>query len=395
MKYQILAFIGAKIFLSGQTEAFSVETTARKSLGKKSFIQKQERGLLKTASTPDEIKNLAMKYSSRNPGSKQYRKAWNHWLSLAVQAIQHDLSNNLPTPADKARFENLFFRLGVAADIGVMPSFSDPSARSAYALEFLCRARSLADLFLETLNPSDTFPNHWIDAIAETPMLGPNGFQEDNEGYNIVSIAGGPGFDFVAAALAAEFCSHGKRHKPINTTVFDYEEGWHDLVDAMEISTKNVLQGSELSCNWGGKCDITKSLSDRVNSSCLAEVGSTQMFVLQYCVAENINLLRDSDYIFFRDLFEIAEEGSLFVFTEVTPRVWSEFYRLIDMHCTYMQITFNRGGQQLLLRKDSTQKSLSLCDRDAEFLSMSIEMARDHEKKINSGFQRQQRKIRT
>lgn len=148
MKHQILTtLIGANIilFLSSRTSQIkalsSVETTARKSLGKKSFIHKQARGQLPTTSivTPDEIQDLTIKCALKRPGSKQYRKAWKRWVSVSTRAIQYELSskNNLPTPVDRARFENLFFRLGVAADQGVPPSFADAGARSAYALDYL------------------------------------------------------------------------------------------------------------------------------------------------------------------------------------------------------------------------------------------------------------------
>jgi hypothetical protein len=55
----------------------------------------------------------------------------------------------------------------------------------------------------------------------------------------------------------------------------------------------------------------------------------TQLFICQYCVAENAVKLRQSNFIFFQQLFQTAEENSLFVFTETTHRLWPDFLDLI------------------------------------------------------------------
>ena len=60
-------------------DAFAVETTALKRLGKKSFIQKQDRGALQEITTPDALKEIASSYSQRQPGSSSYLKGWQHW----------------------------------------------------------------------------------------------------------------------------------------------------------------------------------------------------------------------------------------------------------------------------------------------------------------------------
>jgi hypothetical protein len=303
-----------------------IETIARKRLGKSSFIQNQGLGTLqKEIASSDDILDLARKSALRKYGSSNYRKAWHHWLHLATLSIRHDLSENLPSPVDRERFENLAFRLGVAADTGEMPSFSDAGARSGYALDFFCRARNLAGLFMEKEDPS--YPAGWSDAMLSTP----NATLEKS--FNLTSLGGGPGFDFVAAALASTFYAAGSEAPSIHATILDYEEGWSNLVKAMDSATRNVLQQPQMSCCWGGKCDITKPVAHPDNAACLAEISSTQLWTCQYCIAENMHLLRESKFVFFQDLFEAAPVGAMFIFTETTPRIWPDFCNLVAEHC--------------------------------------------------------------
>lgn len=385
-------------FLNPVVDAFAVETTALKRLGKKSFIQKQDRGALQEITTPDELKEIASSYSQRQPGSSSYLKGWQHWKMLAIESIRYDLSCNLPCPADKTKFENLFFRLGVAADLGEMPSFSDPGARSGYVLEFFCRARNLAELYIDALNPSIDIPQNCVESMKASPMLAGN--SHNISAYEMVSLGGGPGFDFVGSAMAASFATATfgeiSESRAIQATVFDYEEGWGDLVEAMDISTRRVLQHSKLSCRWGGGCDITKSLDDRSNAGCLEAATSTDLWICQYCVAENAIRLRESKYIFFRELFRYAKEGSVFVLTETHPRVWPEFYELMKEHCPYMEIGFHKNGRQMLVRKslDSGQKTPLISKTDLKLVNKFESIGKFHERKLNSGWERQEKKNR-
>lgn len=393
--------------------AFS--SVPRKRLGKNSFIQKQEQGKYKVQSNvliPDALQQLALKYRNRTPGSAQYKKAWNNWASKAIESIRHDLFMNLPYLPDRVAFEGLFFNLGVAADEGIMPSFSDPGARAGYALEFFSRARGLADLFLDTQDDINSFPMFWKEHLDESPLLGgpvsSNG--ENNSIYNITSIGGGPGFDFVGAAMAASFSSivgvnqKSKNVSKINSVVLDYEEGWSSIVESMHVSTSNVLMGeSFLSCIWGGKCDITKEMSHMNNDSCRELVSTTDLWVCQFCVAENAKLLRDSKFIFFSDLFENMKEGSLFIFTEITPRVWPDFYNIIE-NCDYnMQISFLKKGRIMLLYKrkkcnskedinQAFRNSETISDEDLELIQSFESIGKSHDS--NRSRMRQLKKIK-
>ena len=113
-----------------KTNIHDVETKARKRTGRQSYLHKQSRGRLPDIATSQELMNLGESLSLRRPGSNSFYKGWVNWRTRAIGAIQHDLSQNLPHPADRSTFENLFFRLGVASDTGEMPSFGDAGARS-------------------------------------------------------------------------------------------------------------------------------------------------------------------------------------------------------------------------------------------------------------------------
>ena len=454
---------------------------------------------------------LAQKHSNKRPGSSQYKKAWRHWLSAAVDSIRDDLcsnllsvggvlsnSNNNNTTDDMMmmnqkvteEFEKLHYDLGVAADIGIMPSFQNHQARIGYSLEFFCRARSLAEFFLETSvdiiyadaadQDNNKYPKFWSNTLInnECPILAsstsssplsPSLSSETTTTYEIVSLGGGPGFDFVGVALAATFSWYAQSNDNANScsnnmnihvSVLDYEEGWKDLVNAMDGSTRNILTTvpvpssslstaattlPSLSCDWGGKCDITKSLlHDPVNVHCLKlvhgrgdaeknnsnddEDGTAQppptaspakLWICQYCVAENAELLRKSNFVFFKELIEVIPVGTLLLLTEVVPRLWPEFVHQLDNDglLSYVDIGFCKGyhGKQFMLQKkratiesESSSTSCSNDEHEQEHNNQGLfeqfdhrtreqlihfeELSVCHDRKLQSGWERKERK---
>ena len=397
-------------------DALSASTVQKRS-GRSSFLQKQQQphSYKRTPKhiilSPDELHSLALSLSKRNPGSKGYNRGWIQYRIAALDSIRYHLYKNLPHPADKANFEQLFFNLGVASDRGEMPSFEDAGARSGYAVEFFCRAKSLADLFQDTFNTHYEFPEYWLEGLRESPILG----SSESGDFSMVSLGGGPGFDYVSAAVAASFSSYVESLScdpdqnsssislKLHATILDYEEGWGDLVQAMVNSTETILDRSAptLSCDWGGKCDITKSIFHPSNAACALLLDSS-LWVCQYCVAENSQLLQESKYIFFRELFQHAKPGAMFVLSEVHPRLWPEFYQLLeDENCHMEEVGFNKRGRQMLLRKcdddnisRSKSGSPSLSEKDQKLLERFIELGKCHERKIEAGWQRQEPKVR-
>ncbi|KAK1746305.1 hypothetical protein QTG54_002912 [Skeletonema marinoi] len=346
------------------TNGFSASTIQKRS-GRNSFLQKHEqphsykRTPKHNILSPDELHNLAISLSKRKPGSNGFNRGWIQYRTAALDSIRYHLyTNGLPHPAEKAKFEELFFNLGVAADRGKMPSFANAGARSAYAVEFFCRAKNLADLFADTFNSHYEFPEYWLEGLRGSPILG----SSDGGAYSVVSLGGGPGFDYVSSAVATSFCSYMESLRDqeetgslsssslkLHATILDYEEGWGDLVHAMVHSTQTILERSTptLSCDWG---------------------------------------------------------GTLFVLSEVHPRLWPEFYELLqDENCNMEEVGFNKRGRQMLLRKSSsdvittsqsTKNSPALSEKDRKLLEKFIELRKFHERKIDAGWQRQEPKIR-
>jgi len=408
-------------------------------------------------------------------------------LYLAVESIREDLgerllleetsSENYDDEQEKEvreAFEKLFFDLGVAADEGTMPSFESGAARKGYALEFFCRGRALAEFFLETpLESGDSsdegvYPIFWTQALRspECPILAASASTpretvslsleeptpiEASSTYEIVSLGGGPGFDFVGVALAAAFSFHSTT--PISTattlpspnihvTAMDYEEGWSDLVSAMDRSTRNLLNPLSLttnddddddsfaaskvpamSCDWGGKCDITKSiLHESVNANCKRLLlggndreGASRLWICQYCVAENAKALRESDYVFLKELVQEMPNGTVVLLTEVVPRLWPEMVRMLHTEglLPLVDVGFRKGyrGKQFLLKKrekrrlekgiapvhehedeDHYDPFESLDDRTRDQLEHFERLASYHDRKVDAGWKRQGRK---
>ncbi|KAL3911299.1 MAG: hypothetical protein SGILL_007334 [Bacillariaceae sp.] len=382
--------------VAGVTTALStIHTTARKRL-KRSYVQRVGLGRQsKDVLSSDELRELLRKYSRKKYGSGKYRKGWRHFMYSASSAIRQELSENLPHPVNRKALENLAFRLGVAADTGQRPCFVDAGARSGYALDFFCRARNLADFLMDRDQP--IFPDFWGDALTNSPMLS----REEDEAassksFQITSIAGGPGYDFLAAALVALYSASDLDHVPsIRTTVLDYEEGWKDLVHCMNAATRKVLPDFDFACDWGGKCDVTKPLSHPNNAACLPCIDSTHLWTCQYVVAENAQRLRDSDFVFFKDLFEAMPEGALFILTETTPYLWHELTSLMLEHCPYMQVGFpNKRGYQMVLRKGNEQDVFSLSEEEGQLLQHFEGIAILREGKLEKGWERQEPKNR-
>lgn len=407
------------------SSGFSASTTVKKRSGRNSFLQKLQhpesfKRLPKhnNVVTPEELHELGISLSKRKPGSNSFNRGWIQYRTAALDSIRYHLYNNLPHEADKSNFEELFFNLGVASDMGQMPSFEDAGARSGYALEFFCRARNLADLYLDTYNEYFEFPQFWLEGLRESPILGGGLSGADCNPYSMVSLGGGPGFDFVSAAVATSFSSYyveairddqqeeiSNDNLNIHATILDYEEGWGDLVHSMTNSTQTLLEHSatNLRCDWGGKCDITKSIFHPSNAACSMMLESTNLWTCQYCVAENAHKLDESKYIFFKELFQHARPGSLFVLSEVHPRLWPKFYNLLleEECCCIEEVGFNKKGRQMLFRKGVADPSIQreqqrpiMSEKDLKLLIKFEELMMCHERKIEAGWQRQEPKMR-
>jgi hypothetical protein len=365
-----------------------------------SVVKRTHSSAVKSAA---ELQQLAEKSRLQQRGSKSYRKAWTHWKHLTVDSIRYELEKILPDPVNEGELEFLSFSLGVAADTGEMPSFEAAGARSGYALDYFCRALLLADLLMNADNP--TLPDYWGSEVVQRHALmrGNRDRSTDAPCCNVTSLGGGPGFDFVACALVSAFGSAGDTDSivRINATILDYEPGWGNLVGAMNEATNIMLPyDNKISSRWGGVCDITKTLDHPSNAACLEVVNSTTIWTCQYCVAENAKQLRDSGYVFFRDLFQAATVGSLFIITETTPRLWPEFYELLveynaknDHVCLKIGFPYVRGPHMAIYKTDNINEDLpAISDRDMEKLRGYETYSWNHEKLMETGWERQKSK---
>ena len=258
-----------------------------------------------------------------------------------------------------------------------------------------------------------------------------------------------PGFDFVGVALAATFAwctlpatatTPAPSPPRLHVSVLDYEAGWEAVVTAMAAATCKVVSATPshrtaggggpppiVSASWAGTCDITKSLChDPVNAQCFqrvvpqtgnddddeAPIAPAQLIICQYCVAENSQRLRSSNYIFFRELIERIPVGTLLLFTEVVPRVWPEFVQHLDASGLLSQVNigFCQGyrGKQCMVEKitpksyqlETTPSSstaaadsaeILLDDRTRDQLQRFETLALAHQRKIQNGWERQER----
>jgi len=328
----------------------------------------------------DEIISLSIANAAKKPGSESYRRSWNRWSKCAISNIQNHLSSTLPTQPDQTATDELGFQLGMAADLGEMPSFADGGARAGYALRYFCRVVLLADIMFASATgvvvghvgtcqdeSEDYFGSSIRNLLCNQSSSPPSSSYSSTvpSVCRVGSLGGGPGFDFVAAVLLSTHSAlerkarHHvdvlddeyrhmdreelmdrvgpavKRLRPeeattVQATVYEYETGWSDVTSYMEEATRHVL-GGEHSLDFAS-CDITRSLlSHPSNSACLEQANSTDMWICSYCVAENAVRLRNTDFVFFAELFQEAREGALFIFTETTHRLWPE---IIDVATT-------------------------------------------------------------
>lgn len=348
----------------------------------------------------DELRHLTTTISRKEPGSFQYQKTWITWSTLAIEHIRYDLSQNLPHAVNRTATRVLEHELALVGDTGVVTPllFANPGSRSGYALDFFGRVRRLTDTVLlfrqEQSNNETAVVNAIQKALLEllSSTEGRGDGSHDNV-CHVTSIGGGPGYDFVGLCLVASFlnCSSESKGSSIRAKVFDYEVGWSDMVDCMDQSANRILRQLDFvghSCTFGGGCDITKAMDNPVNHLFRDAIKATNIFVCQYCVAENAIGLRESAFVFFRDLFDRASDGTLFVFTETTHRLWPD---VVDQLASGFEVAFvkNRSFQLLIRKRGGTDISPEVRKRCA---SMLRDVA-SHSVKREAGYIRQTKEV--
>jgi len=296
----------------------------------------------------------------------------------------------------------------VAADTGARPSFSHAGSRAGYAVDFFCRAQLLADLLWDNKNCGGETSLFTLRLGELLSYRGGELSLSSSPLVRVSSLGGGPGYDFVAVALVAYFSLVASPLSVVvRAKVYDYEMGWEDLVVAMSCATGAVLGGvrsgsssvdgdsGECECDWGGKCDITQALNHPHNAALTQEeIENTDLWICQYCVAENAKELRDNEFVFFKELFDACREGSLFVLTETTHRLWPDIIDAIgsDVHVEFSRkLGRGKSGEQMMLVK---KRGAVIGEEELKQIQLFRRNSKSHERKVENGFVRQGKKVK-
>ena len=284
----------------------------------------------------------------------QIWKSWSHrQLKLVLDMVVNDASAVAAAHsrercdggrADSVAWRELSASLSTALTEGVMPQgFGDAGARAGYTIARLIgRSQKVADALL-----SDSSKSCWlrrallhqifatcVDADSANPPASPA-----RDKCRLLSFGGGPGFDYIAVALVADFfCLRGSSAAaslPVQALITDYEAGWRvdaacvaRAVDktpgslarvAMHMSTHSAhFETADITQPLAGACNgvVADALRDRV--------AAPTLFIFSYVIAENVVLLREHGFVFLRDLARMAPPGALFLMTETTHHLWPE-----------------------------------------------------------------------
>ena len=168
------------------------------------------------------IHALKARAARKVPCSSSYRKLRKTYCHRVAEDIKHELQsyikgskadNILLYPASK----RLEAELGIGATQGIMPDFSDETALYGYSLQHFGRTRLLFDLITQT-QPD------WLETrVRELFYTRSNsgGMVSHSPCIDLISLGGGPGYDYVTAAILSDFCSG----PDINTQIFE-ALGW-------------------------------------------------------------------------------------------------------------------------------------------------------------------------
>jgi len=285
-------------------------------------IIKQAPAGLAAAAGRHSIHDLSAKASLKKPGSAAHRKLWRHYCHRFCEDVQEELRRDVGSKVDTRAARILETTLGsVGADQGIMPDFSDEAALLGYSINHFGRARLLGDLMAQP-------EPEWLESRI-TDLFSHGGHaQQGSVGksnqlpsrVDLVSLGGGPGYDYVSAAALSEYRSGPN----VRAKVYEYEEQWRNVVSSVERAAHDAMLSDRHTCDFGG-CDITLPLGNIVNADVVESVHSGDtIFACSYCVAENALALRGHNWAFFRDIFQEARDGTLFFITDTTHRLWPE-----------------------------------------------------------------------
>ena len=248
---------------------------------------------------------------------------WRAWSGAKLRLVRAALERHVAV--DLAATSALQRALTDAAAAGHLAgsSFSDAGARGGYTLSHLAsRTLKVADVLrLDEPRPLRAAVR---DALRH---------------HDVISLGGGPGFDFAAVALVSAFESSaphapsGPRassmHMPSaqapRTLVLDFERGWRSECAAVEAAVRRALD-CDRACDFGF-VDITRPLTDEANGCLREALPAARLLVASYVVAENARALGDDGFRFFEELVGAMAPGTLLLVLETTHRSFPAIVR--------------------------------------------------------------------
>lgn len=341
------------------------------------------------------LEALIAKASAKRPGSSSHRKLFRHYCHRLSEDVRHELRRDIGSTVDGLATRSLEASLGaVGANRGIMPDFTDASALRGYALRHFGRARLLCDL----MNlPEPDWLHHRIAELFRTRKTIDSKGRCENPAYlDLVSLGGGPGYDFVSATALSEY----RAGPSVRATVYEYEQRWESVVSSVERATQNVLGNNRHTCGFDG-CDITLPLTSNRNASVAKSTGTSQykIFACSYCIAENAVALRNRDYIFFRELFEEADQGAVFLFPDTTHRLWPEMSTIAKeagLYYTTPHVKSGKVGWHFVAFKDDHRPGNEYhTTAISDVLLNRFKADQDaHSKRLDRGWKREEKKIK-
>jgi len=306
------------------------------------------------------ILNLWQKKAAHH-GNLSNSNSHNHYVHKFCNTVRAGRKENDQRidPVAARQLESDLGKLG--ATNGIMPDFSNVQALRGYAVSHFGRARLLSRLITER---SPKWLTHRMNELV--PICENTTTTICESSIGLASLAGGPGYDFVCLAALCQF-RQGPR---IAATVFEYEPAWSEIVADVESVVQDICQSQQNFTTTNRKhhcgyapCDITLSLEAASNESLAGSLEATQIYTCSYAVAENAVRLRQQEFVFFRQLFHEAANGSLFFLTETTHRLWPELIDLAlatqEMRVSIPHLRCGKQGWHLALLKDTSMVTMN------------------------------------
>lgn len=297
------------------------------------------------------------KKSVWNLESRRFRHVWHTYIHRESEQLLPHLLRRLPR-VEKPDTAELKKGLCASTNTGVRPSFDNAHARSGYIEAKINRCGNLPNLLM----------------TEELSELRSEIFRTVGRSqWTIALYGGGPGFDTAGLVLLRKFLRADEIR--FHTNVYDNEPGWASAVTAVQ-QTLSEVHGDDSS--WRFKsCDITLDVNDAVNAAVQRDVASTQLFVFSFVCVENFQLLQQSRFVFLRSLFRDAPDGSVFLFTDSTHRLWPLIYdEAVRVHADRFRVwtPFGRGCHYaLVLQKLPQTAGRSTAVAKCPFFTQAIE----------------------